>query len=46
MVHTIKEGLFGRLSFCLEGSKTRRSLCDRTSLAGIELVWDKGKMQG
>lgn len=46
MVHTIKEGLFGQLSFCLERSKTHRPLCDRTNLAGIELVWDKGELQG
>ena len=44
MIHTIKEGLFGRLSFHLETPGGTYS--DQSSLAGIELVWEKGERQG
>lgn len=46
MVHTIKEGLFGQLSFCLTRSGPRQVLRDRTEAAGVELVWAKGEKQG
>lgn len=42
MVHTIKEGLFGEVSFCLRQRGSPRELCDSTGLAGVELVFDKG----
>ena len=44
MIHTIKEGLFGRVSFHLE--TPGGTLSDQSSLAGIELVWEKGERQG
>ena len=43
MIHTIKEGLFGRMSFHLE--MPGGTLSDQSSLAGIELVWEKGERQ-
>ncbi|MHC1786419.1 MAG: tocopherol cyclase family protein [Christensenellales bacterium] len=46
MVHTIKEGLFGQLSFHLDLQGGRRILGDQSSLAGIELVWSKGEKRG
>ena len=45
MVHTIKEGLFGQLSFHLEQLGKRGTLSDQSSLAGVELVWAKGERQ-
>ena len=45
MVHTIKEGLYGQLSFCLTQSNPHRVLCDKTELAGVELVLGKGAQQ-
>lgn len=45
MVHTIKEGLFGELSFHLEQQKKHRALSDQSSLAGVEVVWTKGEKQ-
>lgn len=45
MVHTIKEGLFGELSFRLEQQKKHLTLSDQSSLAGVELVWTKGEKQ-
>ena len=46
MVHTIKEGLFGRLSFHLEQLGKRGTLSGQSSLAGVELVCYKGERQG
>ena len=42
MIHTIKEGLFGQLSFCFTRHKEGQRYCDDTDVAGIELVWKKG----
>lgn len=46
MIHTIKEGLYGQVSFCLKQCNPHQVLCDRTELAGVELVWVKGEKQG
>lgn len=45
MVHTIKEGLLGQISFELEYPKRHLTIRDHSSLAGFELVWAKGKKQ-
>lgn len=44
MIHTIKEGLFGQLSFCFTRHGDKDAICDETEIAGIELVWEKGKL--
>jgi tocopherol cyclase len=46
MVHTVKEGLFGQVSFCLRKRGSPRELCDRTELAGVEIALVKGDKQG
>lgn len=46
MTHTIKEGLYGRLSFCLKQRCSNQPQMDRTEMAGIEFVWDKGEQHG
>lgn len=46
MVHMVKEGLFGEVSFCLKQSRSRLELCDRTGLAGVEIVLEKNRRQG
>jgi tocopherol cyclase len=43
MVHTIKEGLFGQVSFSLKRNNSSQVLRDQTDLAGVELVWAKGE---
>jgi hypothetical protein len=45
MIHTIKEGLFGLMSFRLENPKRHLTISDRSNLAGVELVWAKGEKQ-
>lgn len=46
MIHTIKEGLYGQVSFSLKRNNSSQVLRDRTELAGIELVWTKNKKHG
>jgi len=46
MIHTIKEGLYGQLSFCLKPRGSSQPQIDQTEMAGIEFVWDKGTPQG
>lgn len=43
MNRTIKEGLFGELSFRLEQPKKHLTQSDQSMLAGVELVWPKGE---
>ena len=43
MIHTIKEGLYGKLSFCLKNRRDSKTYCDQTETAGVELVMNKGK---
>ena len=42
MSHTIKEGLYGSLSFCLKEYGKIALHCEQTETAGIELVMAKG----
>lgn len=46
MVHTIKEGLYGRLSFCLQTRGEGEVHCDQTETAGVEMVMQKGSLPG
>ena len=43
MIHTIKEGLYGRVAFCLKDLHSQEQFCDQTELAGLEIVWAKGQ---
>ncbi len=43
MTHTIKEGLYGKLSFCLKENGENFLRCEQTETAGVELVMAKGK---
>ena len=44
MVDTIKEGLFGRLSFCLKKDGEPRIIVDDSEVAGVEIVFEKGRV--
>ncbi|MBE0601135.1 MAG: hypothetical protein IH607_05055 [Firmicutes bacterium] len=44
MIHTIKEGLNGKISFCLQLRGEERLYCDQTETAGVELVMEKGTL--
>lgn len=46
MIQTIKEGLYGQLSFRLKQRGSSRILADRTEMAGIEIVMAKSDKQG
>lgn len=46
MVHTIKEGLYGTLSFCLKRRGENSAYRGRTETAGVELVMTKGMFRG
>ena len=43
MIHTIKEGLFGDVSFRLKKFEGNSVIEDQTALAGVEIVWEKGE---
>ncbi len=45
MVDTIKEGLFGEVSFCLEMNGAGVQTCDSTEIAGVEIVFQKGRVR-
>lgn len=46
MVHTIKEGLYGTLSFTLKERGANRSYTEHTKTAGVEIVMKKGTQSG
>lgn len=46
MIHTIKEGLYGHLSFCLKQQGSNQLHLDQTEMAGLEFVWGKDERQG
>jgi len=46
MIHAIKEGLYGHLSFCLKQQGSNLPQSDQAEMAGIEFVWGKDEQHG